>query len=30
VRYGELIDACRRLDAIDDAAKRLVALTVPG
>ncbi|HEU0218195.1 MAG TPA: MmgE/PrpD family protein [Stellaceae bacterium] len=29
-RYGELTDTCRRLDAIDDAAKRLIALTVPG
>jgi hypothetical protein len=29
-RYGELVDTCRRLDAIDDAAKRLIALTVPG
>jgi hypothetical protein len=25
----ELIDACRRLDALDRAAERLVALTIP-
>jgi hypothetical protein len=29
-RYGELVDTCRRLDAIDNAAERLIALTVPG
>jgi hypothetical protein len=29
-RYGQLVDTCRRLDAIDDAARRLIALTVPG
>jgi hypothetical protein len=28
-RYGELVDTCRRLDAIDDAAGQLIALTVP-
>jgi len=29
-RYDELVDACRRLDALDNAAARLIALTVPG
>jgi 2-methylcitrate dehydratase PrpD len=29
-RYEELIDACRRLDGIDGAAGRLIALTIPG
>jgi hypothetical protein len=29
-RYGELVDACRRLDTIDSAAQRLIALTIPG
>ena len=28
-RYGELTDTCRRLDVLDDAAKRLIALTIP-
>ena len=29
-RYEELIDSCRRLDGIDNAARRLIALTIPG
>jgi 2-methylcitrate dehydratase PrpD len=29
-RYEELIDACRRLDGIDGAGKKLIALTIPG
>jgi hypothetical protein len=28
-QFDELIDACRRLDALDRAAERLVALTIP-
>jgi hypothetical protein len=28
-QFRELIEACRRLDALDDAAARLIALTVP-
>jgi hypothetical protein len=28
-QYAELIDACRRLDTLDRAAERLVALTIP-
>ena len=28
-RYGELVDACRRLDTVDDAATRLIGLTIP-
>ncbi len=28
-RYGELIDACRKLDGLDDAATRLIGLTLP-
>ena len=28
-RYGELIDACRKLDGLDDAAGRLIGLTLP-
>jgi 2-methylcitrate dehydratase PrpD len=29
-RYDELIDTCRRLDGIDNAAQHLIALTIPG
>jgi len=29
-RYGELIDSCRRLDRLDNAAQHLIALTIPG
>ena len=28
-RYGELIETCRRLDTIDNAAERVIGLTVP-
>ena len=28
-QYAELIDACRRLDTLDRAAERLIALTIP-
>jgi 2-methylcitrate dehydratase PrpD len=29
-RYEELIDSCRRLDGLDNAAQHLIALTIPG
>jgi hypothetical protein len=29
-QYDELTDACRRLDTIDDAAAKLIGLTIPG
>ena len=29
-QYGELVDTCRRLDTVDNAAAKLIALTVPG
>ena len=29
-QYDRLIDACRHLDRLDNAAARLIALTVPG
>lgn len=28
-QFAELIDACRRLDRVDEAAQRLIALTIP-
>jgi hypothetical protein len=28
-QYDELIDACRHLDRLDNAARRLISLTVP-
>jgi 2-methylcitrate dehydratase PrpD len=28
-RFAELIDTCRRLDAVDNAAQRLIGLTIP-
>jgi hypothetical protein len=30
VRYAELVEACRRLGATDNAARRLIGLTIPG
>jgi len=29
-RFAELIDTCRNLDRVDDAANRLIGLTIPG
>ena len=29
-RFAELIDTCRNLDRVDDAASRLIGLTIPG
>src|SRR3954462_2435380 len=29
-RFAELIDGCRRLDRLDPAAEKLIALTIPG
>jgi MmgE/PrpD N-terminal domain len=29
-QFAELIDTCRRLDTVDDAAQLLIALTIPG
>jgi hypothetical protein len=28
-QFGELIDACRHLDRVDQAAQKLIALTIP-